>query len=167
MSFQSKGMFARFSSWAWLIASLTPDSVEAPPTYRERMVVHCECALLAHLHDESKIRPIIPYVGVSNFFLPAMPIVLPVLQRRHRGCHSHSRDPWPARSVANSLSAPLGCGGGSENSGDVAPETAGEAGCGGRAVSCRYRLRALLLPREMRWFVDRVRLLLYRVIAPN
>ncbi len=28
-------------------------------------------------------------------------------------------------------------------------------------------LRALLLPREMRWCVDRVRLLLYRVIAPN
>ncbi len=66
MSFQFKGMFVRFSSWAWLIASLTPDSDEAPPTYRERMIVHCECALLAHLHDKSNIRPIIPYVGFSK-----------------------------------------------------------------------------------------------------
>ncbi|RDX44069.1 hypothetical protein OH76DRAFT_1474561 [Lentinus brumalis] len=52
------------SRLAFFQSNESPD--EEPPTYHEKMAVHCECALLAHLHEEAKIRPPIPYVGLSK-----------------------------------------------------------------------------------------------------
>ena len=39
---------------------------EEPVSGELRPCVHCECAVLAHLHNTGDIRRVIPYVGVSK-----------------------------------------------------------------------------------------------------